>query len=101
MLLGIVTTAAFLGTSVLGIVMIQGMLPLDPDPYLAFFQMLGIMMGVSVVVGGIIYAPIGILIAAFGKGYKTYGRNSYSISVVYNKAIIPSSDNLASYQQKY
>jgi hypothetical protein len=75
-------------------------LPLEPNPYIAFFQMIGIMLGVSVVGGGIAYAPVGILILAIGQAYRTSGRYAYSIRVAHNHPIIPSGDIIVSQPQK-
>ena len=77
------------------------MMPIDSNSTIAFFQVFAIFLGAASVVGGIILTAVGISILANGRSYKTYGRSAYSISVVYDQTTKPSSDNLASQQQKY
>ena len=100
-IIGGVLTAESLALSIIGIYGISQMLPVDPNELIALFQVFAIFLGAASVVGGIIMTVVGISILANGRSYKTYGRSAYSISVAYDKTTIPSSDNLASYQQKY
>jgi hypothetical protein len=95
-------TAASLGMTIYCIYMVPEMLPLDTEYYpLALVQVLGVILGVSAIVGGIIYTAVGIFILINGWSYKTFGRDAYSIRVVHDQTVIPSIDKLASQQLKY
>jgi len=92
--------AGSLGIIGLGIYVLSESLPLV-DNLLVMLQLFGCAVGLGSIVIGIAYTVGGILVLSIGKSYKAYGKYAYSIRVAHDQTIIPTSDNLASFQQKY
>ena len=92
-IVGAVVIAGSLGIFIEGIHMVTRFLPLAPEPYLALFETIGIIFGISVAAGGIVYLPVGIIIIIYGHGYKTYGRNGYSIKVAHYQTAVSTGGN--------